>query len=139
VAAADFDGDGRMDLAISHPFKPTTLHQNTLKEKRQVAPLRSWIGLTLQGDGVQCNRDAVGSRVQLGAQVREVQTVNGFSGQSDPSLHFGLASERLEGGRVTVKVRWCGQWEEEYRGLAVNRKHSLQMGRSSLSQSKVRE
>jgi Na+-translocating ferredoxin:NAD+ oxidoreductase RnfD subunit len=131
VAAADFDRDGRLDLAISHPFGPTTLHHNQLKPDsfRDSLPV-NWIQLKMVGDGVRCNRDAIGTRVEIGPQMREVHAVNGFSGQSDPVLHFGLGESSAE---VTVRIRWCGRFESEVRGLTVNRRHEIKMPASGLA------
>ena len=123
VAAVDLDGDGDRDLVITHQFRPPSLYENV-----QTQP-RAWIGLELEGDGVTCNRGAVGSRVRApgpgGPQVREVQVATGFSAQDDPRVHFGLGADTQP---VQVEVTWCGLGAERVEPLEPGRYHRLKMG-----------
>ncbi len=130
VSAADFNGDGRMDLAMSHPFKNASLFRNSLTGSRSSTP-SNWIKLKLVGDSKKCNRDAVGSTVWIGDQMREVQTVNGFAGQADPLLHFGLG--KGDPAPVSVRIQWCGQTEVEITGLKPNQTHLIRMESTALA------
>jgi hypothetical protein len=136
VALADFDNDGALDAAVTHPFAPLSLYRNTLYERdsspspgrRGVKP--HWIGFRLVGDGVTCSHDAVGSRITLSyvengqtiRQLREIQTANGFSAQGDRRAHFGLG--RFD-GPVTARVAWYGGPVAEYPGLRPDRYYPL--------------
>ena len=69
----------------------------------------SWIGLELHRNGIDCNRDATGTRVKisylhLGKQImqhHEVVASNGLSAQGDHRLLFGLADYQR---KVTVDI-----------------------------------
>jgi len=106
IALVDLDGDGDLDVVVTHQFAPVTIHRND-------AQPRAWVGLVLEGDGTTCNRDAIGTKVELvheldglrHVQVREVQAANGFSAQSDRRLLFGLGARA---GKITAQVHWCG-------------------------------
>ncbi|MBO0701147.1 MAG: VCBS repeat-containing protein, partial [Zavarzinella sp.] len=65
LAVADFDNDGRPDLAFSHNGGPVVLlHNETPTDNRA-------IGFELIGDGKQSNRNAVGARVEVEAGGRK--------------------------------------------------------------------
>ncbi len=86
VAIADFDRDGRVDLAVSNVAGPLRLFRNTTQ------PTGRWVGLLLrQGTA---NPDAVGARISVEAggekMIREVAVGNGFNSQSMLGTHFGL-------------------------------------------------
>ncbi len=105
VAVADFDADGRLDLAINNNGQRPTLYVNRLAAG-------NWLRLQLVG--TESNRDAVGARVALtlrngaggtsGASgttlTRWVEAGSGYAAQSAFPLHFGLgdaaAVESLE-------------------------------------------
>ena len=116
MAAVDLDNDGRLDLVVTHQFKGPSIYRNRLKP--QEAP-NHWIGFELVGDGVRCNRGAIGSVVKVKTttdlgnqtQMREAQVVNGFSGQDDRRIHFGLGAAA---GVVDVTVSWCLGQEARY-------------------------
>jgi len=119
VALVDLDNDGRLDVVITNQHAGPSLFQNVASP---VGATNRWLGITLQGDGVHCPRQAFGSRVSVNLPdalplVREAQAANGFSAQSDTRLHFGLGA--IDADSVNVSVRWCGGEERSYR-LAVN-------------------
>lgn len=133
VALVDLNNDGALDVLVTHQFAPLSIYRN---ERNTIA--NNWLGLALQGDGKQCNRDAIGTKVvieyqqdgQNKTQWREVMTINGFSAQNDRRLLFGLGKPEV--GRVMpeqaiVKVYWCGQPEPERHMLTVGRYHMLKL------------
>ncbi len=67
-----------------------------------------WLMVDLQVDpATGVNRDAVGTRVTAatakGVQIRERDGGNGYSGQSDPRIHFGLGADKEV---KLLEIRW---------------------------------
>lgn len=125
VALVDLDNDGDLDAIVTHQFAPASIYRN---DRRAGAPA-AWVGLRLQGDGKRCNRDAIGTRVEIDAagaarQSREVMAVNGFSAQGDRRLVFGLG-ERA--GPVKARVFWCGAARAQELTLDSGRYHRVDM------------
>jgi hypothetical protein len=98
----DYDDDGDLDLYVANQDAEPCLYRNA------GSPGRHWIGFRLATDpATGVNRDGIGTRVTLvtsaGRQIRERDGGNGYAGQSDPRLHFGLGDDaRVE----LVEVRW---------------------------------
>jgi hypothetical protein len=128
IALVDLDNDGDLDVIVTHQFAPVSIYRNERRPDRPAA----WIGFQLRGDGRRCNRDAVGTKVEIEfsedghrrTQWRELMAVNGFSAQGDRRLLFGLGSA---GGPVEAQVHWCGAKQAELFTLASGRYHRLQM------------
>jgi len=93
--AADFDGDGRLDLAV------LVLGARAELWKNESAPDNRWLIVRLAG--TKSNRDGIGARVIVGNQVRTMTTASGYASSSHAGLHFGLgpATER-----VRVEIQW---------------------------------
>ncbi len=121
IALVDLDNDGDLDVVVTHQFAAASVHRNDSAPK-------TWIGLTLEGNGRDCNRDAVGTRVVLSAtdrtprQMREVHAANGFSAQGDRRVLFGAG---LAEGPFEVEIYWCGSAEPRRAVLAGGRYHAL--------------
>ncbi len=106
IALADLDNDGDLDALVSGPFAPLSVYRNDSVDK-------SWLGLKLQGNGQNCNRDALGSQLILShetqngiiKQHRETTASNGFSAQGDARVLFGLKHHQ---GPVQLTIDWCG-------------------------------
>ena len=98
----DYDDDGDLDLYVANQGQPPQLFRN------RGATGGHWLMVELAGDPAhRTTRDAVGARVtvwtEAGRQIRERDGGNGYCGQSDPRLHFGLgAAERVK----RLEVRW---------------------------------
>jgi hypothetical protein len=102
MAAADLDGDGKLDLVINNmDSKPTVLKNVT------TAP-GHWLELQLTGNvSRKSPRDATGAIVFVTAnKIRQRQDVvsgGSYASQSDRVLHFGLGSAT----RVDrVEIKW---------------------------------
>lgn len=106
MITADFDNDGDADVLVTHMTAPPSLYRNDSQPA-------GWLGLELVGDGRRCNRDALGSKVQLlpqaglTAQHREVYANNGFAAQNDRRILFGLGKAAV--AEVQLDIRWCGR------------------------------
>lgn len=137
VALVDLDNDGRLDVLVTHQFAPLSIYRN---QARAASPAKRWLGLALQGNGQSCNRDAIGSRVEItipqkegraATQWREVLTLNGFSAQNDRRLLFGLGDSNPvspaspANAMIGVRVFWCGQNTPQQLQLPAGRYHTL--------------
>jgi hypothetical protein len=117
-AAADFDGDGRLDLAINNNGAPPTFYLNRL------AGTGNWVVLALVGTA--SNRDAVGARVRLTAGgrtlTRVVEAGSGYASQSPHDLHFGLgAAARVE----ALEIHWPSGRVERIEGPDLDERVGL--------------
>jgi hypothetical protein len=123
LAWADFDNDGKPDLAFSHNGdRIALLHNRTDTD-------RGWIRLELIGDGKKSNRNAIGGRVTVeSAGTRQTRFITGggsYLSASDRRPLFGLASA-ARADRVTV--RWPSGREQVFRDLDARRTWRLREG-----------
>ncbi|MGH7562131.1 MAG: FG-GAP-like repeat-containing protein [Gemmatimonadales bacterium] len=98
AAHADYDGDGRLDLAISQNGAESRLFRN-----RGAKP-----GLRVRLEGPPSNPDAIGARIRVVygerlGPVREVQAGSGYWSQNGSVQVMGL-----EATPTAVWVRWPG-------------------------------
>ena len=98
AAYADFDHDGRLDLAVSQNGAATRLFHN-----RGAKP-----GLRVRLEGPPSNPDAIGAQVRIvyGGRmgpVREIQAGSGYWSENGAEQVFGLAAPP-----TAVWVRWPG-------------------------------
>jgi hypothetical protein len=97
VVFADFDRDGRMDVAVTALNEPIELWWNR-------SPERHWLELQLKGK--RSNRSAIGAQVTCTSasrtQNRCVSNTVGYASSKDVTVHFGLDADR----KATVEIRW---------------------------------
>jgi hypothetical protein len=93
--AADFDGDGRLDVVVLMIGGPAELWKN------ESTPDRQWLIVRLTG--TRSNRDGIGARVMVGNQVRTMTTSLGYASSSHAGLHFGFGTAT---DVVKVEVQW---------------------------------
>jgi hypothetical protein len=124
LAVADFNNDGRPDLAFSHVGGPIALLENRTPTDN------GWLRLELVGDGVKSNRNAIGARVEVVAggarQVRFVAGGGSYLSASERRLLLGLGPAR-EAERVTVV--WPSGRRQEFRHLAGRKGYRLSEGK----------
>ena len=101
AAYGDFDGDGRLDLAVSQNAAATRLFHN-----RGAKP-----GLRVRLQGPPSNPDGVGAQVRLmyadrSGPVREIQAGSGYWSQNGAVQVFGFETQP-----TAVWVRWPGGGE----------------------------
>jgi len=123
VALVDWDFDGRQDIWVGNRTAPRVrLLRNATRGGGHFLAVR------LQG--VTCNRDAVGARVEIHRNgdeklIKTLYAGDGFIGQSSKWVHFGLGNATSIDRLV---VRWPGQQPESFEGLKVDSHYELVQG-----------
>jgi Na+-translocating ferredoxin:NAD+ oxidoreductase RnfD subunit len=80
LAAADFDNDGRVDVAVNTIGGPLVLLHNESRSGH-------WLG-------VELDRFAPGTRVTADGVTREVQAGSSYLSSEDPRIHLGLGANK---------------------------------------------
>ncbi len=105
---ADFDGDGRMDVAVTALGEAAELWRN-------VTPEGNWLRVRLRG--TRSNRDGIGARVVIGRQTNLMTSAVSYSSSSMDGVHFGLGeTKKVE----KVEIHWPSGTVQELRDVAVN-------------------
>ncbi|MFO0937757.1 MAG: FG-GAP-like repeat-containing protein [Gemmataceae bacterium] len=127
AAIIDFNGDGAPDLAIAVNGGKAKLIENRNTTGNH------WIKLTLVGDGVSSNRDAIGADVTIEAggraYHRSVVAARGYLSQSELTITCGLGST----SKVDrIRVRWPGKnaGEQVWTNLGTKRAWILKQGQA---------
>ena len=114
LAAADFDGDGDVDLVLTPINEPVQILSNESRGEYH------WLALQLVG--TTSNRDAVGALVRIetpsGVQVRQVKGGGSYASASDRTIFFGLKEQTA---LLRVEIRWPSGQVQSVAGLKANR------------------
>jgi hypothetical protein len=130
LAWADYDNDGRPDLAFSHVGGPIALLHN------QTETTNNWITLELVGEwrtaapsGGRSNRNAIGARVEIyyGGQ-RQVRFINGGGSYLSASERRVLAGLGNATRAQRVLVTWPSGRKQEFHDLEGLHWYRLQEG-----------
>ena len=118
---ADFDNDGRVDLAVIHTNEPVAIVRNEADTKG-----RHWLGIELAGKN---HRDVVGAKIVLEAggrkQTRFVQGGGSYASSSDRRHVFGLGTaEDID----KLTVIWPNGKKQSFVDLKLERYHRLTEG-----------
>ncbi len=102
IVCFDYDNDGDLDVYVANQDQPPQLFRNDIDNGLH------HLTIVLEADpSTPINRDAIGTRVTVitdaGQQIRERDGGNGYCGQSDPRLHFGLGNNDVA---KLIEVRW---------------------------------
>jgi tetratricopeptide (TPR) repeat protein/peroxiredoxin len=124
-ALADFDHDGRLEVALKNRNAPQLRIL-----KNVVADLPPSIAFRLQG--TKSNRDAIGASVMIetssGRQVRLLQAGSGFLSQHSKDIFFGLGEAK---GSMRAIIRWPSGALQELHDLPVNHRIWVEEGSAS--------
>jgi hypothetical protein len=119
LVVLDFDDDGDPDVFVVNNRGQPVLYQN------HQAGTNRW--LKIQLEGVRSNRQGIGARLTLIAdlespqnttQVREIDGGSNFLGQNAPVAMFGLGGSREVVDRVIV--RWPSGWHQKVDRVPAN-------------------
>lgn len=121
AAAADFDGDGVLDLCVANGgASPQFASDGVLQVFRGMPTPHHWVRIALVGG--TSNRDGIGSKVivSAGGVVQTRLANGGLHGyaQNDPTLHFGLANHAVAD---RIEVEWPSGRRSVLSAMAADR------------------
>ncbi len=113
TAMADLDLDGDLDLVVNNSNEKASLYINTTNEKANY--------LKLQFSYKDANRFGIGAKVfsyhNDKLQYKELYTVRGFQGSSEPMIHFGYGKDTHVD---SLKVIWPDRTFQVLKNIPLN-------------------
>lgn len=110
VAAADFDGDGKLDVVVTALGEPAELWQNTTQSANH------WLLLKLTG--ARSNRDAIGAVIQVANQTYQMTATAGYASSNLSGVHIGLGSAALIS---SIEIHWPSGTVQTLKDVAADR------------------
>lgn len=112
-AFGDFDGDGRIDVAVTALQKDAEIWMNRSRNAGH------WLDIVLHG--TKSNRDGIGARIKLvsksGTQYNHMTTSVGYASSSDGPVHFGIGPDT----RVDLlEIRWPSGVTQRLRSIVAD-------------------
>jgi enediyne biosynthesis protein E4 len=108
AAFADFNGDGRLDGAVSAIGSRAELWENITPGDN------SWIEVQLTG--TRSNRDGIGARVRIGNQFNVMTANSGYASSGLTPVHFGTG----KAAQVDLEVLWPSGARQTLKGVSTN-------------------
>ena len=108
AAFADFNHDGRIDIAVSVIGERAELWENTSPGGN------TWIEVQLTG--TRSNRDGIGARVRIGNQYNLMTATSGYASSSHTPVHFGTGKAT----QVDVEILWPSGTSQTIKGVRTN-------------------
>lgn len=124
AGSGDLDGDGRLDLVVTHSNEVVSLLKNTSLDRHY------WLQLKLVGE--TSNRDAVGARIQIQSggknQTREVKAGSSYLSNCDKRVYFGLGKEDTID---LINIRWPSGKTTQLKSVKANQSITVREARPS--------
>jgi hypothetical protein len=114
AAFGDFNGDGRIDVAVSSLGEAAELWVNTTPDAG------NWIVVRLIGR--RSNRDGIGARIHAGSQYNHMTTAVGYASSSYTGVHFGLGKDMA----TDLEIRWPSGVVQRLTGVKANQVVTVQ-------------
>lgn len=110
VAVADFDNDGRLDMAVSVLGEAPELWHNVTAEPQ------SWVAFELTGHA--SNRDGIGAEIRVNGQLGVRVSSQGYTSSALVPVHFGLGAAASV---VKAEIRWPSGKLQVLKHVPINR------------------
>jgi enediyne biosynthesis protein E4 len=108
AAFADFNNDGKIDVAVSLIGGRAELWQNVSPEQN------NWIDVKLTG--TRSNRDGLGARVRIGSQENQMTTNVGYASSSRGPVHFGVG----KAAQADIEIIWPSGATQVLKGVRAD-------------------
>ncbi|MCW5963843.1 MAG: CRTAC1 family protein [Bryobacterales bacterium] len=118
AVVADFDNNGRLDVAVSVVNGKAQLWRN-------VSPAANWIAFRLQGRGPASkgsNRDGIGARILVNGQTNHQTAAGSYASSVLGPVHFGLGSAKSV---QNVTIHWPSGLVQQLGNLAAGKVHQV--------------
>ncbi len=116
-AYADFDGDGKIDVAVASLEGAAEVWQNISPEAGH------WLHIKLVG--VKSNHDGMGARIRIGSQYNHMTSAVSYASSSLGPVHFGLGNLSVV---PEIEVTWPSGKRQMVRNTKANQVLTIREG-----------